>query len=519
MSRQVVFGHHVICGDVFDVLPALDAGSVHCCVTSPPYWGLRDYGVDGQLGLEPTPDEYVARMVAVFREVWRVLRDDGTLWLNLGDSYSGSGKGPAGNLSKIHNEREIKQTSGIVPDGLKPKDLIGIPWRVAFALQADGWYLRSDIIWSKPNPMPESVTDRPTKAHEYLFLMTKQARYWYDADAVAERQGELTRRAASFRNGGVYTAGRSFDNDADASKDTHGDGETGTGRNRRTVTDDDDRIWMYLRDESAAGCLGLSLSEDGGRTWTGPHSIDAPPPGMPGERFEGVANRGACRGKMAQLPDGTVLWPLYAFSGHGKPAEACVYASADGGVSWGSRSIIAQHESIEFNETSLQLCPSGKLIAWMRTGNLDGYLAVAHSLDGGMTWSDWGKSSVWGHPFTSCALADGRVALIYGHRREPFGVRMKLLEPECTDVEAAEELVLRTDGCNYDLGYPWVTPLADGNILCAYYINHDDGTRYIAGSIVAGLIVTWALRPNIRRVLNGTERLVGRRARRVESKQ
>jgi len=233
--------------------------------------------------------------------------------------------------------------------------------------------------------------------------------------------------------------------------------------------------------------LGVSLvrSEDGGRTWTGPHSIDAPPPGMPVERFEGVPNRGACRGKMAQLPDGTVLWPLYAFSGHGKPAEACVYASADGGVSWGSRSIIAQHESIEFNETSLQLCPSGKLIAWMRTGNLDGYLAVAHSLDGGMTWSDWGKSSVWGHPFTSCALQDGRVALIYGHRREPFGVRMKLLEPECTDVETAEELVLRTDGCNYDLGYPWVTPLADGNILCAYYINHDDGTRYIAGSIVA----------------------------------
>lgn len=280
---------HVHIGNVLDVLPTLDAESVHCCVTSPPYWGLRDYGTatweggdadcdhkvgrftspvsdkqrsnngsgdvqaagvcpkcgarrkDSQLGLEPTPDQYVANMVAVFREVWRVLRDDGTLWLNLGDSYAGGG---GFSPDAPSNQAGAKQTtmrgasgSRGLPcvGGLKHKDLVGIPWRVAFALQSDGWYLRSDIIWSKPNPMPESVKDRPTKAHEYLFLMTKQARYWYDADAVAERQGELTRRAASFRNGGVYTAGRSFDNDADASKDTHVDGETGTGRNRRTV--------------------------------------------------------------------------------------------------------------------------------------------------------------------------------------------------------------------------------------------------------------------------------------------
>lgn len=143
-------------GDCREVLASLPAESVNCVVTSPPYWGLRDYGVAGQFGLEATPEEYVANMVAVFREVRRVLLDYGTLWLNLGDSYG------------------------------EQKQLVGIPWRVAFALQADGWYLRSDIIWSKPNPMPESVTDRPTKAHEYVFLLTKSPRYFYDVEAVRE---------------------------------------------------------------------------------------------------------------------------------------------------------------------------------------------------------------------------------------------------------------------------------------------------------------------------------------------
>jgi DNA modification methylase len=165
----------VYIGDCRAVMAELEPESVHCVVTSPPYWGLRDYGVPGQLGLEPTPEEYVANMVGVFREVRRVLRDDGTVWLNLGDSYAtGAGKAssPGGGRMPL--------------PGLKPKDLVGIPWRVAFALQADGWYLRSDIIWAKPNPMPESVTDRPTKAHEYLFLLTKSARYHYDAEAVRE---------------------------------------------------------------------------------------------------------------------------------------------------------------------------------------------------------------------------------------------------------------------------------------------------------------------------------------------
>jgi len=173
-------------GDCLRSLRAMPAESVQTCITSPPYWGLRDYGDPGQLGLEPTPEQYVANMVEVFAEVRRVLRDDGTCWLNLGDSYNGSGG--VGGPGKSHtNQGSVERPDNRAGwSGLKPKDLVGIPWRVAFALQADGWYLRSDIIWAKPNPMPESVTDRPTKAHEYLFLLSKSPRYFYDADAIAE---------------------------------------------------------------------------------------------------------------------------------------------------------------------------------------------------------------------------------------------------------------------------------------------------------------------------------------------
>ena len=178
-------------GDCLQQLATLPAASVQCCVTSPPYWGLRDYGTAGQLGLEATPDEYVANMVAVFRAVRRVLRDDGTLWLNLGDSYAGNSNNTRGEGAGGGKERGKAMGFGTLPqkkdyDGIKPKDLVGIPWRVAFALQADGWYLRQDIIWHKPNPMPESVTDRCTKAHEYIFLLTKSARYYYDNEAVKE---------------------------------------------------------------------------------------------------------------------------------------------------------------------------------------------------------------------------------------------------------------------------------------------------------------------------------------------
>jgi DNA modification methylase len=186
---------NLICGDALEELRKLDPESVQCCVTSPPYWGLRDYGVDGQLGLEKTPEKYTTRITEVFREVRRVLRDDGTLWLNLGDSYwnggaekrdGGHGFVDGGKVKLEKHKGRLLQKKSSTGLGLKPKDLIGTPWRVAFALQADGWYLRSDIIWAKPNPMPESMTDRPTRAHEYLFLMSKSAHYYYDAEAIRE---------------------------------------------------------------------------------------------------------------------------------------------------------------------------------------------------------------------------------------------------------------------------------------------------------------------------------------------
>jgi len=184
----------VLVGDVRDRLAGVEAGSVQTCVTSPPYWGLRDYGNDGQIGLEGTPEEFVESLCLVFDEVWRVLADDGTLWLNLGDSYAGSGKGR--NADGTHQEGGKQGTNAgtiigflsknALIDGIKSKDLVGIPWRVAFALQARGWFLRSEIIWHKPNPMPESVTDRPTKSHEHIFLLTKSAKYFYDHEAIKE---------------------------------------------------------------------------------------------------------------------------------------------------------------------------------------------------------------------------------------------------------------------------------------------------------------------------------------------
>ena len=186
----------ILVGDCLESLDYIPSGSVHTCVTSPPYFGLRDYGHDGQIGLEQTPAEFVSKLVEVFREVHRVLRDDGTLWLNLGDSYGAVG----GNTYAGFNQRwsgtggagskQDATLAGVtdrkIDTGMKPKNLLGIPWRVALALQADGWYLRQDIIWHKPNPMPESVRDRCTKAHEYIFLLTKSPRYYFDAAAIEE---------------------------------------------------------------------------------------------------------------------------------------------------------------------------------------------------------------------------------------------------------------------------------------------------------------------------------------------
>jgi len=193
VGRKVAGGAEItstlLCGDSLTMLQTLPSESVQCCVTSPPYFGLRDYGNDGQIGLEATPDEYITALVAVFREVRRVLKADGTLWLNLGDSYAAGGNGTSERYQEMRGQKTATAQNlprKVAPAGMKPKDLVGIPWMAAFALRADGWYLRSDIIWAKENPMPESVMDRPTRSHEYLFLLTKSASYYYDHEAIKE---------------------------------------------------------------------------------------------------------------------------------------------------------------------------------------------------------------------------------------------------------------------------------------------------------------------------------------------
>ena len=207
----------------------VEPNSVQMCVTSPPYFGLRDYGVDGQLGLEPTPAEYITNMVEVFRSVRNVLSDDGTLWLNIGDSYAEnrsyqvpSTKGSA----KHSNSQSVGGKGSVVPDGMKPKDLIGIPWMLAFALRADGWYLRQEIIWHKPNTMPESVTDRCTKSHESIFLLAKSEKYYFDSEAIRE---DAVKGAA----GSSFNKGKTADHQLGRSSDSERveDGK----RNRRSV--------------------------------------------------------------------------------------------------------------------------------------------------------------------------------------------------------------------------------------------------------------------------------------------
>lgn len=247
MIDTTASGHYV--GDCRELLARLPAGSIQTCITSPPYWGLRDYGVDGQIGLEPTPEAYVATIVEVFEGVWDALADDGTLWLNIGDSYSHGGCGAR------DGERWPKQMTNIGSlsektkhakkhTGLKPKDLIGIPWMVAFALRAAGWYLRMDVIWSKPNPMPESVADRPTKAHEYMFLFAKSEQYFYDGDAIREPLAEKTfttfgasrknkASAEPGENGRVFSQGLARDCPERKPKLTEG-GEI-AGANKRSV--------------------------------------------------------------------------------------------------------------------------------------------------------------------------------------------------------------------------------------------------------------------------------------------
>jgi DNA modification methylase len=309
----------LICGDALAVLRAMPARSIHCGVTSPPYWGLRDYGVAGQLGLERSPAEYLAFMVAVFEEFRRVLRDDGVLFLNMGDTYYSTG----GHADTACNDRRGSYNIGNRPEhdrrdfrsrpsgSLKPKDLTGMPWRLAFALQDAGWWLRRDIIWAKPNPMPEGVTDRPTTAHEYVFLLAKSERYFYDAEAVREPaiyaepnapdsiaspygQG-FTRRAnpgnrKAFRGGGAYTAGNSFDNSATKENAVGGnDGIPNLSRNLRSVwtiptSPFPEAHFATFPPELARRCIAAGTSERGccsecGAPWKREVSIDYENPG------------------------------------------------------------------------------------------------------------------------------------------------------------------------------------------------------------------------------------------------
>lgn len=199
-----IYDSTIIEGDSLHVIARLPANFAQCVITSPPYWGLRDYEIEGQIGLEPTLDQFLNHLVEVFSEVKRVLRDDGTLWLNIGDSYTSGNRGYRAPDKK--NPARAMSVRPDTPEGLKPKDLIGVPWRLAFKLQDDGWFLRSDIVWHKPNAMPESVKDRPTRAHEYLFLLTKSERYYYDHAAIREANGRNRRTVWSINTQGFAGA-------------------------------------------------------------------------------------------------------------------------------------------------------------------------------------------------------------------------------------------------------------------------------------------------------------------------
>ncbi|MBH3364826.1 MULTISPECIES: DNA-methyltransferase [Pseudomonas] len=255
--------HRILVGDCIDMMRTLPDQSVHTCITSPPYFGLRDYGVDGQIGLEASPREFIDNLVAVFREVRRVLRDDGTLWVNLGDSYAGSwgahGRGDMGLGGQSLTARQVAASARKLKKPnhaeFKPKDLMGLPWRLAIAMQDDGWYLRQDIIWHKPNPMPESIKDRCTKAHEYLFLLSKGPRYYFDqaairepaaASSVARWSQDVSEQAGSTRqprktNGPMKAVGgsrrNSFARDTKYSGGEHG--QTGQHRAGRADIDYD----------------------------------------------------------------------------------------------------------------------------------------------------------------------------------------------------------------------------------------------------------------------------------------
>ncbi len=303
-------GITILQGDCRETLKTLPDNSVHCCVTSPPYFGLRDYGCEGQIGLEASPRDFIDQMVAVFREVRRVLRDDGTLWLNLGDSYAGSwgaqgrpqGDGDMKGRS-VTSARQIgshPRFDGLTGArgkeiGLKPKDLMGIPWRVAFALQEDGWWLRSEIIWHKPNPMPESVNDRPTKSHEQIFLLSKSSEYYYDAEAIKEDSlrpegsGNKARKAASER--GVPVLSNGTTNGAVAGSVPW----QGESRNKRTVwTVSDDEYQQFLHWKEMQETQKSDLWTVSTKPYRGAHFATFPPDLIQPCILAGTSEHGAC---------------------------------------------------------------------------------------------------------------------------------------------------------------------------------------------------------------------------------
>lgn len=225
--------------------------------------------------------------------------------------------------------------------------------------------------------------------------------------------------------------------------------------------------------------LGVHVlrSEDGGLTWSEPYLLDSPPGALPS--FPGYSGRGAVRGRLVELADGTLLLPVY---GTRRPSPAYACRSTDGGRSFALLSTIAEDDAVDFHEPHLHLCPSGKIVAFLRTAGLDGYLATCHSTNGGESWSSWQREEVWGHPFTTTVAPDGRVLLAYGYRREPFGIRCLLLDPECEQIDVRSELVLRDDLGSGDIGYPWAVTLPGGEMLVVYYANEAEGPRYLAGS-------------------------------------
>lgn len=307
----------ILVGDCRETLRTLPDRSVACCVTSPPYFGLRDYGHAGQMGLEATPNAYVAGMVELFREVRRVLRDDGTLWLNLGDSYNAAGRtghGTRTGFKQGTNRASANGSDNARPNvsALKEKDLIGVPWRVAFALQADGWYLRQDIIWSKPNPMPESVTDRCTKAHEYIFLMSKGPRYYYAAEAIRNppseallqqvRDGYEGADTKDYLNGGAQSASGTKARIIDGARKKL-DKQRGHGRRYAGFNDRWDNL--SREDQMAMGSNKRSVWTVAPKPYKGAHFATFPP-----DLIESCILAGCPRG-------GTVLDP---FGGSGTTA-------------------------------------------------------------------------------------------------------------------------------------------------------------------------------------------------------